>query len=396
MGSPAAVGDGGPAARGSLDAPTGLARDRHGNIYIADHGHARVRRVRTAHGERVIATVAGTGVPGFTGDGGPATAAELTLPTGVAVTGDGAVLVTDAGSDTGGNTVRRIDRRGIIHPFAGIADAPPGDGGDGGPATRAQLATPLRTAVASSGDVYVVELNNNRVRIVRAVDGSIHPVAGTGEPGDAGDGGRADEALLRQPAGLALARDGTLYVADFGNERIRVVTPDGIIHALAGTGVRTGSIDGVGGDPRDDLGDGGAAGAATFYKPTGLAVDRDRALLVADQGNGRIRRIAPDVSGVPSSTSTVTTIVGNGVAGFAGDGGDALGANLLIPTDVLPLPRGRLLVADRGNDRVRIVVPVAATNLCSAGCGDGNPCTIDRCDRTRGCLHEPRPACDAR
>jgi hypothetical protein len=395
-GTPDAVGDGGAAARASLDAPTGLARDRRGNVYIADHGHARVRRVRTAHGARVIATIAGTGVPGSTGDGGPATAAELTLPTGVAVMRDGGVLVTDAGGDTGGNTVRRIDRRGIIHAFAGMADAAPGDAGDGGPATRAELATPLRTAVAQSGDVYVVELNNNRVRVVRAVDGSIRPFAGTGEAGDAGDGGRADAALLRQPAGLVLARDGTLYIADFGNDRIRAVTPDGIINPLGGTGVRTGSVDGEGGDPTDDLGDGGTAGAATFYKPTGLALDHDGALLVADQGNSRIRRIAPDAAGMPSPASTVTTIVGNGVAAFGGDGGDALDASLVIPTDVLPLPHGRLLVADRGNGRVRIVVPVAATNLCSAGCGDGDPCTIDRCDRTRGCIHEHRGNCRSR
>src|SRR5207237_6947695 len=108
------------------------------------------------------------------------------------------------------------------------------------------------------------------------------------------------------------------------------------------------------------------------------------------------RRIAADAAGTPSATSTVTTIVGNGVAAFGGDGGDALNASLLIPTDVLLLPRGRLLVADRGNGRVRIVVPVAATNLCSVGCGDGDPCTIDRCDRTRGCLHEPRTSCHAR
>lgn len=387
-GTPEAVGDGLPATAAFLDAPTGLARDRRGAVYIADHNHARVRRVRMAHGVRTIATVAGTGVAGFAGDGGPAADAELTLPTGVSVTRDGDLLVTDAG----GNSVRRVDRRGVIHAFAGVGGAPPDDTGDGGLADQARLATPLRTAIARNGDVYVVELNNNRVRVVLAVDRSIRPYAGRGEAGDAGDGGPAVDALLNQPAGLALARDGTLYVADFGNERIRVVTPDGVIRAVAGTGVRTGSIDGEGGDPSDDLGDGGAARAATFYKPTGLALDRDGALLVADQGNSRIRRIAPDASGVLGPTSTVSTIIGNGVAGFGGDGGDARAASLLIPTDVLPLPRGRLLVADRGNARVRIAVPVSATNLCSAGCGDGDPCTVDRCDPERGCLHEPAPA----
>jgi slime mold repeat-containing protein/NHL repeat-containing protein len=395
-GTPDAVGDGLPATAGLLDAPTGLARDRHGDVYVADHDHARVRRVQTRRGVRVITTVAGTGVRGFAGDGGPATTAELTRPTGVSLTRDRQLLITDAGDDNGGDTVRRVDRRGVIHPLAGVGDAPPGDAGDGGPAIRASLATPLRTAVARDGDVYIVELNNNRVRVVHAADGSIRPYAGTGEAGDAGDGGRALDALLAQPAGLALARDGTLYVADFGNERIRVVTPDGIIHALAGTGVRTGSLDGEGGDPSDDLGDGRAAATATFYKPTGVALARDGSLLVADQGNSRIRRIAPAVSGAPGPDSIVTTIVGNGAAGYAGEGGDALAASLLIPTDVLPLSRGRLLIADRGNGRVRIAVPVAATNLCSASCGDGDPCTIDRCDPERGCLHVVRPACRRR
>jgi DNA-binding beta-propeller fold protein YncE len=385
---PADLGDGLPATAATLAAPSGLARDRHGNVYIADHGHARVRRVR-GRGVRTIETVAGTGRPGFAGDGGPATAAELMLPTGVTVTPHGDVLVADAGSDAGGNTVRRIDAKGVIHSFAGVGSEPPGDAGDGGPADEALLATPLRTAVARNGDVYVVELNNDRVRLVRAADGTIEPFAGTGEPGDAGDEGAAVAALLREPAGLALDPHGTLYVADFGNERVRAVTPDGVIHALAGTGVRTGTLDGEGGDPRDDLGDGGPAIVATFFKPTGLALDRRGGLVVADQGNSRIRRIAPDAHGAIGPGSTITTIVGNGIAGFGGDGGDASLASVLIPTDVLPLPRGRLLVADRGNGRVRIAVPVATRNLCSAPCDDGDPCTADTCDRATGCRHVP-------
>jgi len=228
---------------------------------------------------------------------------------------------------------------------------------------------------------------------VRASDGIIHPVAGTGLAGDAGDEGPAVDALLDQPAGLALGAHGTLYIADFGNDRIRVVGADGIIHALAGTGVRTGSVDGEGGDPSDDLHDDGPASAATFFKPTGIAFDRQGDLLVADQGNNRIRRIARDETGVLSPASIVTTIVGNGVGAFAGDGGDARAASLLIPTDVLPLPRGRLLVADRGNDRVRVVVPVSDTTLCSASCVDGARVPVDACDPTTGCSHVAAPAC---
>src|SRR5439155_12093407 len=146
----------------------------------------------------------------------------------------------------------------------------------------------------------------HRVRLVRAADGTIQPVAGRGTPGDAGDDGPAIDALLDQPAGIAVAAKGTLYVADFGNERIRMVTSDGIIHPLAGSGVRTGSIDGEGGDPADDLHDGGPAAAATFFKPTGLVLDRQGGLLVADQGNNRIRRIASDASGALAPGSIVT------------------------------------------------------------------------------------------
>jgi sugar lactone lactonase YvrE len=387
---PAFVGDGLPATFGVLNHPSGLARGPRGTIYVADHDHARVRRVRTTRGRRVLTTVAGTGTRGAAGDEGPALAAQMVLPTGLATLADGQLLVVDAGSDAGGNTVRRIDRRGVIHAFAGLPDAPPGGGGDGGLAVEASLSTPLRAAVARHGEVYVVELNGHRVRLVRT-DGLIRTFAGQGVAGDAGDEGPALGALLRNPAGIALASDGTLYIADFGNHRIRAVTRDGVIHAVAGTGVQTGSIDGEGGDVRDDRNDGLAA-TATFSKPTGIALD-GRALLVADQGNNVIRRIAPDGGGRVGPGSQVATIVGNGVAGFAGDGGDALAASLDIPTDVLPLGRGRLLVADRGNHRVRIVLPVK--RLCARSCNDGNPCTVDTCDPTTGCVHSASGSCPA-
>jgi sugar lactone lactonase YvrE len=388
------LGDGGPATEAALDAPTGLARDRRGNVYVTDHNNARVRRIYARGGTRLITTLAGTGERGSDGDSGPATAARLVQPTGVSVTRKGEVLVTDAGTDREGNAVRRIDRRGIIHAFAAGGTAAPGNSGDGGPARNARLRTPLRTAVSRRGDVYIVELNNHRVRVVRTASGNIEPYAGTGTAGDAGDEGSALDALLRNPAGLALTRDGTLYIADFGNHRIRVVTPDGVIHALAGTGVPTGSIDGPGGDPRDDRIEGGAAREATFSKPTGIALDHDGALLVADQGNSVIRRIARDASRRLSPDSVVTTIVGSGVAGFAGDGGDASLAQLLIPTEVLPIGRGRLLIADRGNQRVRIAVPLTA--LCAKSCSDGNPRTIDECTPEAGCTHTPREAAAAR
>jgi glucose/arabinose dehydrogenase len=351
------VGDGLPATMAVLAAPTGLARDRRGAVYVTDHDHARVRRIVQRRGATTIETVAGRGERATDGDGGPATEAALIQPTGVATMGR-QLLVAEAGDEHHGGGVRRIDRHGIIRAFIGHAALPPANAGDGLPAREAGLYTPLRVAVGRRGDVYVVELNNHQVRVVRRRTGLVERVAGTGTPGDDGDGGPAVLAHLRNPAGLALGRHHELYVADFGNQRVRVVLPDGTIQALAGTGVATHALDGEGGDPRDDLGDGGPASAASFDKPTGLAVDRDGALLVADQGNNRIRRIAPDARGRLGPASVVDTIAGTGEPGFSGDGGDARVATLRIPTEVLPLRGGRLLIADRGNDRLRLVVPV--------------------------------------
>lgn len=379
------VGDGRAATDGVLNHPSGLVRNRRGDVYVADHDNARVRRIARRGRMRVIETIAGTGVHGSTGDGGPARDARFVLPTGLALTRQGDLLVVDAGNDREGNTVRRIDARGIVHRFAGRSAAPPGDGGTWGPAVEASLHTPLRAAVARNGDVYVVELNNHRIRVVRDATGILEPFAGSGAAGDAGDGGPAVDARLASPAGVAVDRRGVVYVADFGNHRIRMVTPDGVIQPLAGTGVRTGSLDGEGGDPRDDRNDGVAAGA-TFSKPTGVALDAHGALLVADQGNHVVRRIVPRRGERLSPDAAVETIAGAGLEGFSGDGGDALAARLSIPTDVLPLRGGRLLVADRGNHRLRILVPVRRT-LCRPSCNDGNPRTIDRCTPAVGCTH---------
>jgi hypothetical protein len=352
------VGDGLPATMAILAAPTGLARGRNGAVYVTDHDNARVRRIVERRGQRTITTVVGRGERGTDGDGGPAVDAALLQPTGVTALG-GQVLVVDAGDEHHGGGVRRIDRRGVIHVFAGVTALPPGNTGDGGLAREAQFWTPLR-AVVRNGDVYVVELNNHQVRVVRRRTGVLERVAGTGEPGDDGDGGPAILARLRNPAGLAIGRRKELYVSDFGNHRLRVVLADGTIDALAGTGLVTHALDGEGGDPRDDLGDGGPASAASFNKPTGIVLERSGALLVADQGNNVIRRIAPDASGRLGPGSIVETIIGNGEAGFSGDGGPARTAALRIPTEVLPLSGGRVLVADRGNDRLRLAVPVRA------------------------------------
>ena len=357
-------GDGRPAVQALLNRPTGLARDAAGAVYVTDHNNHRVRRIG-ADANRIIVTVAGTGESGAGGNGGLATDAALAVPTGVTVLGTGDVLVIDAGTET----VRRIDVTGFIFPFAGRANTG-GFGGDGGPATSATLSTPLRSVQTPAGDVLIADFNNGRIRRVDAT-GTITTLAGG----------------LANPAGVAVGADGGVYVSEFGAQRISVIDAGGVVHPLAGTGVRTGSLDGEGGSPADDRGDGGAAHDATFSDPTGLAVEADGSLLVADQGNNLVRRIAAGPGGVPTGASVVTTLVGDGRPTFGGDGGNALAASLNRPTEVLPLDDGRLLVADRGNQRVRMVTEVAS--LCEASCDDSDPCTTDGCTETAGCTHEP-------
>jgi sugar lactone lactonase YvrE len=368
-------GDGRPATQATLNRPTGLAVDGAGTVYIADHENYRVRRVDPSG---VMDTVVGSALRASStdnattlGDGGPARSARLGEPTGVALLGPD-LLVTDARTDT----VRRVVVGGTIGPFAGTAGMA-GNSGDGEAATEAKLDTPLRSTVDAAGNVFVADFNNHTVRRIDAVSGVITRVAGTGSAGSGGDGGPAPAAALRNPASVAVGPDGTIFIADFGNNRIRMVDPGGTMRPLAGTGTRSAPGE------RDD----GPAATATFADPTGIRLDVDGALLVADQGNNVVRRIAPDGSGVLSPSSVVSTLLGNGDPAYAGDGGDALAASLNRPTEVLPLGDGRLLVADRGNQRVRIAVPV--TSLCEVSCADADPCTADSCDPVAGCMHAP-------
>jgi sugar lactone lactonase YvrE len=358
------AGDGRPAVQAFLNRPTGLARGADGSVYVTEHDGFRIRRI-APDAERTVTTVAGRGERGGDGDGGPALAARFDLPTGIAVTPAGDVVVTDARTET----VRRIDRAGLVFPVAGRTYAA-GFGGDGGLATAALLDTPLRSAVTAAGEVLIADFNNGRIRRVDGA-GRISTVASG----------------LALPAGLALGRDGRLYVAEFGRHRIVALDAAGVVRPVAGTGVETGSIDGEGGAPEDDRGEGRAARLVSFSDPTGLSFDADGALLVADQGNNLIRRIAPGPGGTIGPDSPVTTIIGDGRPFFAGDGGDALLASVNGPTEALALGDGRILVADRGNQRVRVATPV--TTLCDLPCDDGNPCTVDRCDPARGCVPAP-------
>jgi sugar lactone lactonase YvrE len=218
-------GDGGPATQAAFDFPVGVAVDTAGNLFIADAGNARVRRVGT---DGRISTVAGTGEAGFGGDGGPATQAKLAFPYRLAVDTTGNLYIADRGADR----VRRVGTDGRISTVAGSGEK--GYGGDGGPATQAAL-DPAGLAFDGAGNLFIADLENNRVRRV-GTDGRITTVAGSGEKGYGGDGGPATQAKLDRPEDLAVDRSGNLYLADFGNDRVRRVGTDGRISTVPGTG----------------------------------------------------------------------------------------------------------------------------------------------------------------
>ena len=307
-----------------------MALDNAGNLYIADGGNNRIRKVDSAG---MITTVAGTGTAGFGGDGGAAVAAQLSSPTGVAPDGSGNLYI----ADTDNGRIRKVDSAGNITTVAG--DGTFGFGGDGGAAVAAQLNSPSGVAPAGSGNLYIADQNNDRIRKVDSA-GNITTVAGDGTTGFGGDGGAAVAAQLNLPHSVAVDGSGNLYIADWGNHRIRKVDSAGVITTVAGSGTA-----GFGGD-------GGAAVAARLSLPTGVAVDGAGNLYIADWGNHRIRKV--------NSAGVITTVVGDGTAGFGGDGGAAAAAQLNSPRGVAPAGSGNLYIADTGNNRIRKLTPPPA------------------------------------
>ena len=284
-------GDRGHPRRATLNFPFGVAVDRDNNYFISDFANNRVRRV----GERtgVITTVAGDGAidsattsGAFKGDGGPGTSASLNRPKGVAVDGSGNVFIADCNN----HRIRRVAAgTGIITTVAGDGYKSTGDwrvstwgdgryGGDGGPATSASLNFPSGVALDASGNLFIADRDNHRIRRVAAGTGVITTVAGTGALGFSGDGGAATSALLRSPSGVAVDRSGNLFIADSENHRIRVVNAGtGIIATIAGNGTA-----GFGGD-------GGAAVRASLNEPNGLCVDTRGNVFILDTKNNCIR-----------------------------------------------------------------------------------------------------------
>jgi streptogramin lyase len=260
-------GDGGPATKAQLDVPFAVAVDREGNLYITDENNYRIRKVDK---EGIITTFAGTGEGGYSGDGGPATSAKLIDPGGLSFDGKGNLYVADYKS------VRKIDPSGTITTVAGTGEL--GYSGDGGPATEAKL-TAYDLALDHKGNIYICDLENQRIRKVDR-DGIIHTVAGTGKKGYSGDGGPATKAALKDPWGVAVDREGNVYIADHHNRVVRKVDPKGKITTIAGTGEA--------GFNREE----GPATKVMLHDPIGLFVDDDSGVLyIADTLNGRIRAL---------------------------------------------------------------------------------------------------------
>jgi hypothetical protein len=274
-------GDGGPATSARLSWPTDVEPTADGGFLIADLGNRRVRLVSPAG---IITTVAGTGVQGTSGDGGPATEAQLNAPTGVAVSGNGGFLVADAGA----HRVRWVSPGGTITRVAGTGN--PGATGDGGPAVSARLHAPVGVAALADGGFLVGEYEGHRVRRVSAA-GVITRVAGTGTAGFSGDGGAATAARLNKPVGVSTTSDGGFLIGDSLNGRVRKVSAAGTISTIAGTG------------EAGYAGDGGPAVLARLNAPYAAVENTSGAILIADGRNNRLRLVEgrPPVAGEPAA-----------------------------------------------------------------------------------------------
>ena len=347
-------GDGGPATTAAFYLPSGIFLDSLDNLLVADRGNSGVRIVDGTSG--IIETIAGNGVFGLSGDGGPAVEASLSGPRGVAVDGAGRLLITDFRN----HRIRQVDPEGIISTLAGRdrrAEPEPPDTacppassddpvGDEGPAEEALLCEPFSVVVDTSGVVYFSDSRNQRIRRIDPDNGLIDTIAGSGDRGFSGDGGLATEAMLNSPRGLALGPAGGLfagglYVADRNNHHVRRIDLDTLtITSVVGTDEEGTPVQGFGGDGED-------ASQAFLNRPVQIAFDAAGNLYISDSRNRRIRR-------VDAETGLISTVVGTGETGFAGDGGPALEA-VIGPSGLDFDSFGNLYFSELLNGRVRMV-----------------------------------------
>ena len=391
-------GDGGTALQAQFNQPSGVAIGAGGNVYVTDRSDGRIRSIDA---EGLISTFAGTGRRGFTGDGRSATLAEI-APTGIAVDPGGEVYMVQRSGDR----IRQIDTGGVISTFAGTGAR--GYGGDGGPAIRAQFNSPRRVAVDATGNAYVTDGHNRRVRKIDNA-GVITTLAGTGRCCYDGDGGQAIEARLQEPAGIAIDAGGNIFVTDRSNHRIRKIDAAGVITTVAGTGE----------EARSEKA--GPASQARFQRPTAVALSRSGDLFFADAErvwkldtsglitplsccSGHVSDLAVDSRGrvfaaeiydsriqLIDAAGETSTFAGTGDRGFSGDGGPATEAHLNRPCNVAVDPSGNVYVVERDNYRIRkIDVSGAISTFAGTGTrgdtGDGGPAVEARLDSLCGAL----------
>jgi uncharacterized protein (TIGR03437 family) len=395
-------GDGGRGVDATLGEVHGVAADSLGNLYASDWSNHLVVKIAPSG---ILTVVAGNGIAGFSGDGGPGVNARLNYPEGLAIDRQNNLYIADSGN----TRVRKLTPAGIITTVAGNGGF--GYSGEGGPATSASLSA-FGVWVDTADNLYIADRDNNRILRVTA-GGIINSIAGNGTRGFSGDGGPATTAMFNAPIGVAVDAAGNIYVADTGNRRLRSITPGGTMATVAGdesygpgtvgaftpgrpavdasgnvvvpialhTVYRltpTGSLIPsssftliAGGQGQSYSGDGGLATAASLNTPTAVALGATGQLYIADTGNGRVRRV--------DATGPIATIAGSGLR-FAGDGGPATSAQLNQPEAVIVGPGGGLFIADAANSRVRLVAgdgtitTVAGTGLLRFT-GDGGPAT---------------------
>jgi sugar lactone lactonase YvrE len=313
-------GDGGPATACEMYYPAGVAADPSGNVFISDMSNHMVRKISASTG--IITMFMGGGT-------------EPKMPAGIACDAAGNVYVADKFN----NQVKKIEPTSFFSLAAGSGTTV--FGGDGGPATNARLYRPADVAVDATGNLYIADTYHDRIRKVNT-SGTITTIAGNGTQGFSGDGGDATAAALHYPTGVAADAAGNVYIADTYNHRIRKVSPDGKITTIAGS-----SAAGYGGDS-------GPATAARLLNPGDVVTGNDGSLYIADVNNNRIRKVSP--------AGIITTIAGNGIAGFSGDGGNAISAQLRFPAGIGLDASGNLYIADQANNRIRKVTNVTAVS----------------------------------
>lgn len=330
--------------------PNGLALDDKGDLYISDIGSHSVLKLDRRGG---LTLIAGTGEGGYSGDGGPAVKARLHAPHDLIFDAEGRLLI----ADTYNHRIRRIDRRGVITTVAGNGSAPTTSYDRAAP--KETLNNPQGVAVDGAGNILIADTYN---RVVRRLDpsGTMTVIAGS-VGGLSGDGGAANEAQLNLPMAVAVGPDGSVYVSDAGNSRVRRVTADGKIQTVAGFG----GGDGLGG--AGFAGDGGPAQKAKIFSPADVKVDAAGNLYISDSGNNRLRVIR---GGHSAQGGTITTIAGSGQRGFNGDGNQAVAAELNTPQKIAIARDGSIFIADRANQRVR---KVDARGFISTVAGTGQP-----------------------